>query len=63
MHFGTWLDMEGRFFDTVHFPGPASAAAFRGRGIYRIRGRLVSDFGFHGFEVTTMERLAYDSGQ
>jgi DNA polymerase-3 subunit alpha len=63
MHFGTWLDMEGRFFDTVHFPGPASAAAFRGRGIYRIRGRLVSDFGFMSLEVTTMERLAYDSGQ
>ena len=59
MHFGTWLDREGRFFDTVHFPGPSSGAAFRGKGLYRIRGRLVSDFGFMSLEVERMERLAY----
>lgn len=59
MHFGTWLDREGRFFDTVHFPGQMKEAPFRGRGIYRIRGRLVSDFGFVSLEVTSMERLPY----
>lgn len=59
MHFGTWLDREGRFFDTVHFPGQLKEASFRGRGIYRIRGRLVSDFGFVSLEVTGMERLPY----
>lgn len=59
MHFGTWLDREGRFFDTVHFPDRLKKAPFRGRGIYRIRGRLVSDFGFVSLEVTDMERLPY----
>ncbi|TNE52809.1 MAG: DNA polymerase III subunit alpha [Bacteroidetes bacterium] len=59
MHFGTWLDAEGRFFDTVHFPDRLRQAPFRGRGIYRIRGRLVSDFGFMSLEVSEMERLPY----
>ncbi len=59
MHFGTWLDGEGRYFDTVHFPNQIKQAPFRGRGIYRIRGRLTPDFGFVSLEVTGMERLAY----
>ncbi|MBK8969762.1 MAG: DNA polymerase III subunit alpha [Lewinellaceae bacterium] len=60
MHFGTWLDREGRFFDTVHFPATRmeNKTTFRPvRGIYRIRGRLVSDFGFVSLEVLEMERL------
>ncbi len=59
MHFGTWLDREGLFFDTVHFPDQLKKAPFRGRGIYRIRGRLVSDFGFVSLEASSMERLPY----
>ena len=59
MQFGTWLDIEGRFFDTVHFPDQVKAMPFRGRGLYRIRGRLVSDFGFVSLETTRMERLAF----
>lgn len=59
MQFGTWLDREGRFFDTVHFPEQVKKTPFRGRGLYRIRGRLTSDFGFVSLETMAMERLAY----
>ncbi len=59
MHFGTWLDMEGQFFDTVHFPDQLKKMYFRGRGIYRIRGRPTSDFGFISLEVMDMQRLPY----
>ena len=59
MQFGTWLDIEGRFFDTVHFPDQVKKTPFRGRGVYRIRGRLTSDFGFMSLETHHMERLAY----
>ena len=59
MHFGTWLDREGRFFDTVHFPDQMKTSPFRGRGMYRIRGRLTTDFGFVSLEVISMERLAF----
>lgn len=59
MQFGTWLDCEGHFFDTVHFPDQVRKTPFRGRGIYRIRGRLTSEFGFVSLEVHSLERLAY----
>lgn len=59
MHFGTWIDREGHFFDTVHFPDQLKRTPFGGRGIYRIRGRLVPDFGFVTLEAHEMERLAY----
>ena len=59
MQFGTWLDIEGRFFDTVHFPDQVKKTPFRGRGVYRIRGRLTSDFGFMSLETHNMERLPY----
>ena len=59
MHFGTWIDREGRFFDTVHFPDQMKTSPFRGRGVYRIRGRLTTDFGFVSLEVLAMERLPF----
>jgi len=59
MAFGTWIDQSGHFFDTVHFPPQLQAAPFRGRGIYRLSGRLVADFGFVSLEAAAMERLAY----
>ncbi len=59
MHFGTWLDREGRFFDTVHFPNYLKTSPFRGKGIYRIEGRAVEEFGFPSVEVVKMEKLAW----
>jgi len=57
MHFGTWLDEDGHFFDTTHFPDRRRQAPFRGKGIYRITGQVVLDFGFPGVEVEQMELL------
>jgi DNA polymerase-3 subunit alpha len=59
MYFGTWLDAEGRFFDTVHFPDQLKHSPFRGAGTYRIYGRLVSDFGFVSLETKNMTKLPY----
>lgn len=63
MSFGTWVDREGRFFDTTHFPPSLDAYPFKGKGIYRIRGKVVDDFGFKSLEVESrdfgMERLPY----
>ncbi|HEY9489446.1 MAG TPA: DNA polymerase III subunit alpha [Chryseosolibacter sp.] len=56
MHFGTFLDMEGYVFDTVHFPGIAQKYPFRGRGFYEIRGKVTEDFGVPVIEVTEMQR-------
>ncbi len=65
MHFGTWLDEEGFFFDTTHFPNYGSKPEtqnpklFKGKGLYKIWGRVTLDFGFPSIEVAGMERLAY----
>jgi DNA-directed DNA polymerase III PolC len=57
MHFGTWLDSSGAYFDTVHFPNTVQRSPFTGKGIYRLEGKVVVDFGFYSLEVTRMERL------
>ena len=56
MHFGTFLDFEGAFIDTVHFPPVAAKHPFRGKGIYRITGLVVEEFDFYSLEVTSMTR-------
>ena len=61
MYFGTFLDRAGDFLDTVHFPPVAAKYPFRGRGIYKLKGRVAEEFGFYSVEVEEMERLAYIS--
>jgi len=57
MNFGTWVDKEGRFFDTTHFPPSLQRYPFRGKGCYLINGIVVLDFDFPSVEVTKMEKL------
>ena len=57
MNFGTWLDRDGYFFDSVHFPTVVSRYPFKGRGIYRLWGTVVEDFGVVAVEVAKMEKL------
>ncbi len=57
MYFGNFLDREGDFIDTVHFPPVAKRYPFRGKGIYRISGKVMEEFGCISVEVTRMDRL------
>lgn len=59
MAFGTWIDRKGHFFDTTHFPNFLKRFPFKGKGIYKIEGKVVDDFGFKSLEVIKMERLPY----
>ncbi|MCL4121817.1 UNVERIFIED_CONTAM: hypothetical protein GTU68_050031 [Idotea baltica] len=59
MFFGTFLDKDGDWIDTVHFPPIAARFPFRGKGIYNIIGKVVEEFGFHTIEVESIERLPY----
>jgi DNA-directed DNA polymerase III PolC len=59
MAFGTWVDEEGQFFDSTHFPPEFRKFPFRGKGCYLLTGRIVLDFGFPGLELEHMEKLAY----
>ena len=57
MWFGTFLDSEGNFFDTTHFPASTPVYPFRGTGCYLILGKVVSDFGFPSLEVIRFAKL------
>jgi len=59
MNFGTFLDQEGQFIDTTHFPIVAAKYPFKGRGVYRINGLVVEEFGFYSLEVISMYKLSY----
>nr|MBC8436153.1 hypothetical protein [Bacteroidota bacterium] len=58
MHFGTFIDVHGQFFDTVHFPQAVSKYPFRGDGIYLMLGKIVEEFGFPSLEVEKMAKMA-----
>ncbi|MCX6248835.1 MAG: DNA polymerase III subunit alpha [Bacteroidetes bacterium] len=57
MHFGTFIDSTGHFFDTVHFPDSATNFPFRGDGIYLVLGKIVEEFGFPSMEVQKMAKM------
>lgn len=57
MHFGTFFDADGEFFDTVHFPQSSKQYPFKGIGVYLIKGRIVEEFGFPSVEVEKMAKL------
>ncbi|GAB7089663.1 DNA polymerase III subunit alpha [Marinifilum fragile] len=57
MYFGTWIDLDGHWLDTVHFPPVAKGYPFRGPGCYVIEGRVMDEYGFLSIEVSKMERM------
>lgn len=57
MNFGTWIDVEGAFFDTTHFPDILNKWPFKGPGCYLIEGKVVVEFGFPSIEVLKVDRL------
>ncbi|NNK80376.1 MAG: DNA polymerase III subunit alpha, partial [Flavobacteriales bacterium] len=59
MNFGNFVDRDGTFLDTVHFPEVAARYPFRGKGVYAVRGKVVEEWDFQTIEVESMLRLPY----
>ncbi|QMU30537.1 DNA polymerase III subunit alpha [Adhaeribacter radiodurans] len=59
MQFGTFLDVEGNFFDTTHFPQSLKHWPFKGNGVYLLYGKIVEEFGFPSMEVDKMAKLPF----
>jgi DNA polymerase-3 subunit alpha len=57
MWFGTFLDNDGNFLDTIHFPASTPAYPFRGKGCYLIEGKVVDDFGYPSIDVNKFAKL------
>ena len=56
MHFGTLIDLEGEWIDTVHFPQTAARYPFRGPGCYVLRGKVTEEFGHISLTVCWLRR-------
>ena len=59
MSFGTFLDANLNWLDTVHFPESFQKYPIQGKGFYRITGQVVEEFGFSSIEVTQMKKVGY----
>ena len=58
MNFATFVDPSGDFVDSVHFPNIAAQFPFRGKGLYKVQGRVVEEFGFYSIEASALYKLA-----
>ena len=58
MFFGTFLDEAGGWLDTVHFPNVALQFLFRGKGVYKVFGTVISEYDAITVEVKYMEKMA-----
>jgi DNA polymerase III alpha subunit len=61
MNFGTFLDVEGEFFDVVNFPDSLRRYPYKGKGIYLIYGEITEEFGYPGMTALKMARLPYQA--
>lgn len=59
MFFGTFVDNELEWIDTVHFPEVAKRYPLHTSGFYRISGKVVEDFGVYSIEVQKLIRVGY----
>ncbi len=57
MHFGTFVDSTGEFFDTVHFPNSLNNYPFKGKGVYLILGEVTQEFDFPSLTVEKLAKL------
>ncbi|NML56785.1 DNA polymerase III subunit alpha [Chryseobacterium cheonjiense] len=59
MFFGTWIDAEGEYFDTAHFPDNLSQYPFKGGGCYLLLGIVEVDFHFPTITILKMAKMPF----
>lgn len=58
MFFGTFLDEEGEWLDTVHFPQIALRFPFRGKGVYKVYGTVLMEYDCTNIQTISMEKMS-----
>jgi DNA polymerase-3 subunit alpha len=61
MYFGTFIDANGDWLDTVHFPDSVKQYPLQGKGFYRMTGKVVEEFGVYNLDVHHLEKLGIKS--
>lgn len=59
MYFGTWIDAEGEYFDTAHFPDNLQQYPFQGGGCYLLLGTVEVDFHFPTITILKMAKMPF----
>ncbi|WP_447950824.1 DNA polymerase III subunit alpha [Chryseobacterium koreense] len=59
MYFGTWIDAEGEYFDTAHFPDNLKQYPFQGGGCYLLLGTVEVDFHFPTLTIVKMAKMPF----
>nr|WP_315152405.1 DNA polymerase III subunit alpha [uncultured Flavobacterium sp.] len=59
MYFGTWIDNDGTYFDTVHFPDNLLQYPFLGGGCYLLLGTVEVDYHFPTVTISKMAKMPF----
>ena len=59
MYFGTWIDHEGTYFDTAHFPDCLAQFPFQGGGCYLLLGTVEVDYHFPTITISKMAKMPF----
>ncbi|MNQ31198.1 DNA polymerase III subunit alpha [compost metagenome] len=59
MYFGTWIDIEGEYFDTAHFTDSLEKYPFQGGGCYLLLGNVEVDYHFPTITVIKMAKMPF----
>jgi DNA-directed DNA polymerase III PolC len=59
MYFGTWIDVEGAYFDTAHFPDSLVQYPFKGGGCYLLLGTVEIDYHFPTITIHKMAKMPF----
>jgi DNA-directed DNA polymerase III PolC len=59
MYFGTWIDIEGEYFDTAHFTDSLEKYPFQGGGCYLLLGTVEVDYHFPTVTISKMAKMPF----
>ncbi|NDP21977.1 MAG: DNA polymerase III subunit alpha [Paludibacter sp.] len=59
MYFGTWIDHDGNYFDTTHFPDNLLQFPFQGGGCYLLLGTVEVDYHFPTVTISKMAKMPF----
>lgn len=59
MFFGTWIDANGDYFDTAHFPDSLQQYPFQGGGCYLLLGTVEVDYHFPTITIHKMAKMPF----
>lgn len=59
MFFGTWIDVNGDYFDTAHFPKSLVNYSFKGGGCYLLLGTVEVDYHFPTITISKMAKMPF----